>query len=361
MKKVTNILPQNNISKQHWPHINSLVLADPHYAEPGHIDILLGADVYDDIIRLGIRRGERGQPIAQLTAFGWILSGKIALDSQPNAFTVSHAKIEFDLQKFWELENVSESRTLSAEDQWTEEFFKRSHHRSDTGKYCARLPFKRQFDPSAVLGRSYSTALNRFIALERRFRRSSDFYAAYSNCITEYLQLGQMQIVTTTEDDHRSGNSFNCCYLPHHAVLKESSSTTTLRVVFEASAKTTNGRSLNDVLTTGPALQCDLIIVIMNWRFFKYVFIADIEKMYRRIEMHSDDAEFQRIVWRPEPDGEIKSYKLCTVTFGTSSAPYTAIRTIHQLAIDECHRFPLAADVLKRQMYVDDVFSGGHK
>lgn len=361
MTKVTSLLPQERIIPQTWPHITSLALADPHYAEPGHIDILLGADVYDDVIRLGIRHGERGQPIAQLTAFGWILSGKTTNPQSHNSLVVScHAKIEFDLQKFWELENVSEQRTLSAEDQWTEEFFKRTHSRSDTGKFCTRLPMKRQFDPSAVLGRSYTIALNRFHALERRLRRDPNLHAAYSQCINEYLQLGQMQLVTTTEDDHRTGNIFNCCYLPHHAVVKESSSTTKLRVVFDASTKTSNGRSLNDVLTTGPALQCELIFVIMNWRFFKYVFIADIEKMYRRIEMHPEDAEFQRILWRPDPNSEIKIYKLITVTFGTSSAPYIAIRTVHQLAEDECHRFPLAAEVLKRHMYIDDVFSGGH-
>lgn len=49
---------------------------------------------------------------------------------------------------------------------------------------------------------------------------------------------------------------------------------------------------------------------------------------------------------------------MSTVTFGTASAPYTAIRVLHQLADDENHNFPLAAPVVKYEVYVDDVFTG---
>ena len=43
--------------------------------------------------------------------------------------------------------------------------------------------------------------------------------------------------------------------MPHHCVLKDASTTTKLRVVFDASAKTTTGLSLNDCLMVGPKLQ----------------------------------------------------------------------------------------------------------
>jgi hypothetical protein len=61
----------------------------------------------------------------------------------------------------------------------------------------------------------------------------------YSKFIQEYLQLNHMQLIKTTPKN-------DAVYLPHHAVVKESSSTTRLRVVFDGSAKTTNGLSLND-------------------------------------------------------------------------------------------------------------------
>ncbi|XP_036347245.1 uncharacterized protein LOC118756599 [Rhagoletis pomonella] len=75
--------------------------------------------------------------------------------------------------------------------------------------------------------------------------------------------------------------------------------------------------------------------------------------------MHTDDSQYQRILWRNEAN-EIQEYCLTTVTFGTASAPYTAIRILHQLAEDESTSYPLAAPVLRTEMYVDDVLSGGH-
>lgn len=66
----------------------------------------------------------------------------------------------------------------------------------------------------------------------------------------EYEELGHMRRCThnPTAVSH---------YLPHHAVFKESS-TTKLRVVFNASHKTTNGMSLNDWLASGPLQQDDM-------------------------------------------------------------------------------------------------------
>jgi len=65
------------------------------------------------------------------------------------------------------------------------------------------------------------------------------------------------------------------CVLPHHAVYKEDSLTTKQRIVFDASAETSNGRSLNDLLFVGPTLQNDLPAVLLNWRQYRHVFTAD--------------------------------------------------------------------------------------
>ncbi|XP_043067115.1 uncharacterized protein [Drosophila bipectinata] len=73
--------------------------------------------------------------------------------------------------------------------------------------------------------------------------------------------------------------------------------------------------------------------------------------------MHPENSQFQRIWWR-DKTGELKEFRLTTVTFGTASAPYTAIWVIHQIAQDERENYPLAEKVLKNEIYVDDVQSG---
>ncbi|UYV64874.1 hypothetical protein LAZ67_3002223 [Cordylochernes scorpioides] len=124
-------------------------------------------------------------------------------------------------------------------------------------------------------------------------------------------------------------------YLPHHPVIKEKSCTTKLRVVFDASAKTDSGLSLNDALIPGPKIQQDLFHIILRFRIHPVAINADIAKMYRKIRISQEDSEFQRIVWRNDPHDKIKDCRLETVTYGTSCAPFLATRIIKQLALDE--------------------------
>lgn len=51
-------------------------------------------------------------------------------------------------------------------------------------------------------------------------------------------------------------------YIPYHAVFKESNTTTKLRVVFDASMKSTSNVSLNDILMVGPVIQPDLHVTL---------------------------------------------------------------------------------------------------
>jgi len=58
----------------------------------------------------------------------------------------------------------------------------------------------------------------------------------------EYKSLNHMSEI------ERDDISVTRCYLPHHAVINEEKSTTKIQVVFDASSRTTSGRSLNDIL-----------------------------------------------------------------------------------------------------------------
>ncbi|GFQ98718.1 uncharacterized protein TNCT_730361 [Trichonephila clavata] len=145
--------------------------------------------------------------------------------------------------------------------------------------------------------------------------------------------------------------------LPNHGVFHSDSKTTTLNMVFNASSKTTSGLSLNDILYKGEILQQDLFSILLRFRQHTFVFTTDISKMFRQILMNPDHRDLQMILWKDSADGPVKTYKLNTVTYGTTCAPYLATRTIQQLARDEGENYPLTASVTIRDIYMDDILT----
>jgi hypothetical protein len=87
-------------------------------------------------------------------------------------------------------------------------------------------------------------------------------------------------------------------------------------------------------------------------------FTADIAKTYRQINVHQQDRNPQRILWRYSSDESIQEYNLTTVTYGTSSAPYLATLCLKKLADDNRYQYPTTAQVLSNDFYVDDLLSG---
>jgi len=92
----------------------------------------------------------------------------------------------------------------------------------------------------------------------------------------------------------------------------------------------------------------------------KYVMTADISKMYQQIRVHPEDYSLQRILWRRSSDEPLRQCQLVTVTYGTASASFLATRCLNQLASEEASSYPLAAEVISRDMYVDDLVTGSN-
>lgn len=90
LPKLTAPLPSMNFEKTSWPHLYGLKLADEDYKTPGPIDVILGADVYYQIIEDGLIKGDEKSPIAQLTKFGWIISGPVPIQSSSTTRQAYH-------------------------------------------------------------------------------------------------------------------------------------------------------------------------------------------------------------------------------------------------------------------------------
>ncbi|XP_071642941.1 uncharacterized protein [Temnothorax longispinosus] len=196
-------------------------------------------------------------------------------------------------------------------------------------------------------------ALKRLRGLEKRLARDPNLRVQYNQFLDEYLALGHMKQVEDTAQDDKG--SF---YLPHHAVFKTTAGATKIRVVFDASCKSTSGISLNDALLTGPVVQQDLLSILTRFRMFRYVLTADIIKMYRQIQVHPSQTRYQRIMWRDSPVTEVKTYELTTVMYGTSSASYLATRCLKHLAELRHDKYPAGLIRVQRDFYMDDLLTG---
>ncbi|XP_075162723.1 uncharacterized protein LOC142235354 [Haematobia irritans] len=355
---VTGSVPTHSFDNFSASQLPKLDFADPHFYVSGPVDILIGGNLYPLILLNGVQHGILGSLVAQKTVFGWIVTGPTYNRTSMNVSRVAHCtrvSIDEQLSRFWEIEELPKETRISEEDKICEDIYRSTVKRDVTGRYTVDLPFKSDPKVGALSNSNRYVALSQFLRNEQSLTRKPEIKVMYDDVINEYLSLGHMELV-----DFPKGESEPCFYLPHHGVYKPESVSTKLRVVFNASCPSAKGKSLNDLLYVGPVLQKDIVTLILNWRLYKFVFNADITKMYRQIFVNPKHAPYQRILYRSDPDSEIKDYQLRTVTFGVNCAPYLALRTLLQLAEDEEKRFPLGSTILRNNMYIDDALAGAH-
>ncbi|GFT08294.1 DUF1758 domain-containing protein [Trichonephila clavipes] len=105
-------------------------------------------------------------------------------------------------------------------------------------------------------------------------------------------------------------------------------------------------------------LQPDLFTILVKFTLNEIAFSADIQQMYRQILIDQEDQNFQRIVWRESKDSPIREYKLCTITYGTASAPYLATRCLFQTGLDLERDDPAVSSLMKESFYIDGLMAG---
>lgn len=364
MKTITAPLPTIPIENKVWPHLQGLRLADEQYNKSLPVQMLLGAEVFEEIVLNGLIKKVQDSPTAMNSSLGWLLFGKVnAQEYKSNQINVNcmqmcikNEQLDRTLKSFWELEEVSTIRKLTVKEQQAEDMFQRYISRTSDGRYQVAL----LFDPeksSKVLGTSRVAALQCLYGMEKRFKCNPVLKERYHDYIKNLINAKHIELVPANRMNIPSNQVF---YLPHHAVLKESSLTTKLRVVFNASRKTTSGISLNDKLLVGPKVQEDLFSILVRWRMHFIGFIADIEKMFRQIKINEEHRDYQRLLWRFSTDGPVLEYRITTVIDGTASATFLATRTLLRAGEDGAIQYPEAAKVVNRDFYMDDVSSGSY-
>ncbi|XP_053969571.1 uncharacterized protein LOC128871659 [Anastrepha ludens] len=268
--------PDAEIDTSGWSLPANTKLADAMFFKPRRIDLLLGTEAFFDALAVGQIRLGPNLPTLQKTLFGWVVSGRFRGDynvTSSSCLLSNETSIDENLQRLWQLEAIDTSpKPTQPDHRICEEHFTKTTHQDHTGRITVNLPFK---DNPICLGDSFDIARRRFLALERRLLRSSEIRPQYIAFMEEYESLGHMSVVAhpNLKEPHY--------YMPHHCVLKPSSTSTKLRVVFDASCRTSTQTSLNDHLLVGPTIQQDLYMLLLRFRLYRFAITADITKMYR--------------------------------------------------------------------------------
>ncbi|CAK9816105.1 hypothetical protein ANTPLA_LOCUS8887 [Anthophora plagiata] len=309
---ITENIPNRPIESSLIPIPTNFMLADPQFNIPREVDMIIGGDLFWELLCVGRQSLGPKHPSIQKTQLGWIIVGTLELSSsiaetRTICNLVTNEQLHDQLAKFWEIEHdITEPLERS---HYCEEQFNSTVTRDTNGRYIVGIPFN---DKLKDLGDSMHQAERRFRNLERRLQLQPQIREEYIKFMSDYESLGHMTEITDKQELNKQGY-----YPPHHAVFKSSIMTTKLRVVFDGSAKTSSGISLNDAQHTGLVVQDDLLSILLRFCKHRYIISADIEKMYRQIRVRLEDRKFQRILWHRDKNMAVKVYELNTVTYGT--------------------------------------------
>ncbi|XP_066259638.1 uncharacterized protein, partial [Euwallacea similis] len=301
LKRITCYQLQFPINPRSIPVPDTIQLADPTFYKPAETEILLGADVYFDLVTdSNIRLGAH-LPVLQNTYLGYVTAGKFNCTNSANSnfssfhnfnnnyqsnsgFTLLHSN-NMDLtnliQSFSEIEEVNPHSTpgkfLAPEDQRVEQLFETTTKILPNGRYQVNLPLK-------------------------------------------------------SNDEHqRLGDSFTQDMLPtSHSIQK-------LRAVFDGSMKSSTGVSLNELTLKGYTIQPDLFNILFKFKTFGY-----------------------NIHWRNSPEEPLWCIELATVIYETNCSPFLSTRCLQDIALKNKDRYPFASNALLKHCNVDDILFGGN-
>ncbi|XP_045448180.1 uncharacterized protein LOC123656554 [Melitaea cinxia] len=162
LKELTSNIPKCAIDIKNLNIPKNLPLADPEFNHPASIEVLIGADIFWDL--LGSEHHSLGpkNPHLRNSRLGWLISGPINVPNKP---------------------------FLTPKEQECKKHFMTHTVRLSNGRFEVKLPLTESPD---CLGDSYNLAKKRFLNLERKFKRNPALKSKYSEFIREYAELGHL-------------------------------------------------------------------------------------------------------------------------------------------------------------------------
>jgi hypothetical protein len=337
--------------------LTGLRLAEPILTVPtvAEAHILLGLDYYHSFMGDHIIRCSNGIAL-QLSKVGYVAYG--ITDGTPTdppqahdaCFTFATAE-DTDFERFWRIEDIGVKDCPNAEDD--EVALKKFN---DTVKvvddrYEVQWPWRME-DPDLKTHENLAIGRLRFVM--RRLVTDEHARSQYDKIIKDQLDKGVIEVAPVVPDGLVH-------YIPHHAVVTPSKATTKVRMVFDASAKTSkDDPSINECLYRGPVILQDLVGLLLRFRLHRIAVVSDIEKAFLQIGLQITERDqarffFPKDISKPITKENLVTYRFTRVPFGYVSSPFLLGACILHLLQSVGSE---VARKIEQNLYVDNVFGG---
>ena len=341
--------PDWNKLKTKWKHLEEITFPK---LENRKIDILIGSDHPELTLALEEKIGKPGEPVARKTPLGWTCVGTFGPPKGDGIVTYAQCyfsapTMDEELRKLWNSDIIPPS--------------------SDTCVYTAeeKLALQKAEDTLEFLGDrykigitwakdkpelkdNYAMAEKRLLSEERSLIKRPEVGEAVREVFRGNIEKTYVREIS--EEEKKTPG----WYLPHFAVVREDRETTKTRLVYDAAA-TYDNKSLNSEMLAGPKLQLDVLDILISFRSGTVALMGDVKEMFCQIVMAEDCRRFHRILWRDlNQEAPIKVYEATRLIFGDKASPFLAQYVIRQHAERLKEEYPLAAEVCRKFIYMDD-------
>ncbi len=150
-----------------------------------------------------------------------------------------------------------------------------------------------------------------------KLKQNPQRLSEYNGIISEQIKNGIVEKVSSSDT-----TSDGVHYLPHHCVIRQDKTTSKLRIVYDASARST-GPSLNDCLYTGPKFDQSIFDILLRFRHQR---VAEISRRLSSWCQYGKETETHYVCGE---NVEPITLRFTQVVFGVSSSPFLNYQPSH--------------------------------
>ena len=345
--KVRNPKYQNLLKS--YQHLKGVTMEDQDRKAELPVHMILGANLYSRIkMEEAPRIGNNGDPVAELTRFGWVLMSPGA-EIENQIYLTNTVNQDYD--RLCRLDVLGIEDKPEGDQNIIYEEFKEQLTRDEEGWYETGLLWRPGHEP---LKDNKEASIGRLNNLIKRLKRDPALFEEYDQKIKDQIEEG---IVEEAPKDPE-GIEF---YIPHKPVVRETAESTKLRIVYDASAKPNEqSPSLNECLETGPPMQKHLWNILVRNRLRPVVITGDIKQAFLQIRIRKEFRDVLRFHWiKDKSTQDLQVLRFTRAVFGVGQSPFLLGGTLNtHLDKYTTEEFAEIIEEIKENLYVDDVIGG---